>query len=90
METTDIPTLLNDNPEGSFLEFGSFNGKSFGTCRVTGLSPGWEMHPATDEFFYVIEGGVEITLLESGGNSLPSMPSRSVLSERRLSRRYLP
>jgi len=65
MELTDIRKLLNDNPAGSFLEFGSFNGRSFGTCDVTGVSPGWEMHPDTDEFFYVLEGTVEITLLES-------------------------
>ena len=64
METTDILALLKSNPEGSFLEFGSFNGRSFGTCSVAGVSPGWEMHPDTDEFFYIIEGTVEITLLE--------------------------
>ncbi len=64
MIVTDIPRLLEDNPEGSFLEFASFNERSFGTCKITGVSPGWEMHPDTDEFFYVIEGTVEITLLE--------------------------
>lgn len=46
------------------MEFSQFNEKSFGTCGMTGVSPGWEMHPDTDEFFYVIEGVVEITLLE--------------------------
>ena len=51
MELTDVRKLLSDNPEGSFLEFGEFNGKSFGTCDITGVSPGWEMHPDTDEFF---------------------------------------
>ena len=64
MEITDILQLLREHPEGSFLQFGSFNGSAFGTCDVTGVSPGWEMHPDTDEFFYVIEGTVEITLLE--------------------------
>ncbi len=64
MEITHIPQLLEDNPEGSFLEFGEFNSKRFGTCSVSGVSPGWEMHPDTDEFFYIIEGAVEITLLE--------------------------
>ncbi|MEQ8691670.1 MAG: cupin domain-containing protein [Pseudomonadales bacterium] len=67
METTNVLELLAANPEGSFLEFGVFNGKPFGTCDVTGVSPGWEMHPDTDEFFYVIEGTVEITLLEDSG-----------------------
>ncbi len=67
MDVTDIPKLLAANPEGSFLSFGDFNGQSFGTCAVSGVSPGWEMHPDTDEFFYVIEGCVEITLLEADG-----------------------
>ena len=64
MDITDVNKLLAEHPEGSFLDFSAFNGKSFGTCAVTGVSPGWEMHPDTDEFFYVIEGTVEITLLE--------------------------
>ena len=67
METVNILTLLKENPEGSFLEFASLNGKSFGTCDLTGKNPGWEMHPDTDEFFYIIEGEVEITLLDEGG-----------------------
>ena len=64
MQITDVLKLLKDNPEGSFLSFSDFNGTSFGTCSVTGVSPGWEMHPDTDEFFYVIDGTVEITLLD--------------------------
>lgn len=64
MEVTDVLNLLAENPEGSFLEFSAFNGASFGTCSVTGTSPGWEMHPDTDEFFFVVEGTVEITLLK--------------------------
>nr|WP_277602451.1 cupin domain-containing protein [Parahaliea mediterranea] len=48
------------------MEFAPFNGESFGACSFTGTSPVWEMHPDTDEFFYVIEGEVEITLLEQG------------------------
>ena len=64
MKITDVLRLIAENPEGSFLEFSPFNDKSFGTCSVNGISPGWEMHPDTDEFFYVIDGTVEITLLE--------------------------
>ncbi len=67
MEVTDIGKLLADNAEGTFLEFSSFNGRSFGTCDIAGVSPGWEMHPDTDEFFYIIEGTFEITLLEPRG-----------------------
>ncbi len=64
MNVTDVRKLLAEHPEGSFLDLASFNGTNFGACEVTGVSPGWEMHPDTDEFFYVIEGTVEITLLE--------------------------
>ncbi|MEM1433858.1 MAG: cupin domain-containing protein [Pseudomonadota bacterium] len=64
MDVVNVLKLLADHPEGAFLEFSSFNDKHFGTCQVTGVSPGWEMHPDTDEFFFIIEGTVEITLLE--------------------------
>ena len=43
MDVTDVLGLLAENHEGSFLEFSAFNEKSFGTCSVTGVSPGWEM-----------------------------------------------
>lgn len=64
MDITDILSLLKEHPEGSFLNFASFNGKSFGTCSITGVSPVWEMHPDTEEFFYVLEGEIEMILLE--------------------------
>ena len=67
MDKVDILALLESNPEGSFLEYASFNNTSFGACSVRGVSPGWEMHPDTDEFFYVIEGEVEMTLLDDSG-----------------------
>lgn len=63
MQVTNVINLLSENPDGSFLELASFNGNSFGTCSIKGVSPGWEMHPDTDEFFYIIEGTVEMTLL---------------------------
>lgn len=67
MEITNILKLLNANPEGTFLEICPFNGHNFGTVDVTGVAPGWEMHPDTDEFFYVIDGTVEMVLLEGDG-----------------------
>ena len=67
MHVTDVLRLLNDHPEGTFLEFSRFNGHPFGTCDLTGVSAVWEMHPDTDEFFYVLSGCVEITLLEDSG-----------------------
>lgn len=67
MEVTHVLKLLNDHPKGSFLNFSQFNQHSFGTCDFTGVAQGWEMHPDTDEFFYVLSGCVEITLLEGSG-----------------------
>ena len=67
MDIVNILSLLRENPEGTFLDIAPFNGKSFGTCDITGRNPGWEMHPDTDEFFYIIDGVAEITLLEEDG-----------------------
>ena len=67
MEVTHIPTLLSEDAEAMFHFYGSMNGHSFGAGDVTGRNPGWEMHPDTDEFFYVIEGEFEITLLLDDG-----------------------
>lgn len=67
MEVTDVLKLLSDHPAGSFLELSPFNERTFGSCDFTGVHPGWEMHPDTDEFFYVLSGRLEIALLEDGG-----------------------
>lgn len=77
MEVIDVLQLLDQHPEGTFLQLSGFNGAAFGTCDVTGVSPGWEMHPDTDEFFYVIEGVVEITLLEETGSEHYVAPAGS-------------
>ena len=78
MEITDVMKLLSNNPEGSFLEFSAFNDHTFGTCDVTGVSPGWEMHPDTDEFFHVLEGEFEITLRLDEGEEHHVVPAGSV------------
>lgn len=75
MEVTNVLKLLNDHPKGSFLNFSQFNQNTFGTCDFTGVAPGWEMHPDTDEFFYVIAGCIEITLLEDSGPKLYEAPA---------------
>ena len=65
MKTADVRDVLAQHPEGSFLEVASMNGHSIGACDISGTSPVWEMHPDTDELFYIIEGEFEITLLET-------------------------
>ena len=64
MEIKNIYAQLAAQPEGSFLDVVAFNGSHVSACSITGVSPVWEMHPDTDEWFYILEGEFEITLLE--------------------------
>ena len=63
MEIKQVLSELAAHPQGSFLDMVLFNGNNVGACSIAGISPVWEMHPDTDEFFYIIEGEFEITLL---------------------------
>jgi mannose-6-phosphate isomerase-like protein (cupin superfamily) len=65
MEIKHIITELASYPEGVFLEMLPFNGGTISACNITGTSPVWEMHPDTDEFFFILEGEFEITLLQA-------------------------
>ncbi|MEL6232390.1 MAG: cupin domain-containing protein [Cyanobacteria bacterium J06627_3] len=63
MEVKNVTAELAAHPEGSFLDIVPFNGNHIGACSITGASPVWEMHPDTDEWFYILEGEFEMTLL---------------------------
>ncbi|MEM1113044.1 MAG: cupin domain-containing protein [Pseudomonadota bacterium] len=67
MDVLDVVQELAKHPSGTFLNLLKFNDAQFGACDVTGVSPVWEMHPDTDEFFYILEGQFEITLLQDDG-----------------------
>lgn len=64
MEVKNVYSELAANPDGSFLDIVAFNGSHVCGCSITGVSPVWEMHPNTDEWFYILEGQFEITLLD--------------------------
>ena len=64
MEVKNIHSELAAHAEGDFFDVVSFNGSHVGACSVTGVSPVWEMHPDTDEWFYILEGEFEMTLLD--------------------------
>ncbi len=64
MEVIDVKQEISKHPEGTFLNLLGFNTSNFGACDITGVSPVWEMHPETDEFFYILEGQFEIILLD--------------------------
>ncbi|MEO1078976.1 MAG: cupin domain-containing protein [Pseudomonadota bacterium] len=70
MEVIDIQQALSQHPSGSFLKLLDFNENHFGMCDITGTSPVWEMHPDTDEFFFIVDGRFEITLLDADEPSL--------------------
>lgn len=67
MEVKNVVEELSRHPEGTFLDLVEFNGNSFGAFSITGVSPVWEMHPDTDEFFHVLEGETRFILLEESG-----------------------
>ena len=42
MDIKNVMQELSRHPEGTFLDIVGFNGKSFGACTVTGVSPVWD------------------------------------------------
>lgn len=73
MKVLDVEKELSKHPEGTFLDLLEFNNSHFGACDITGVSPVWEMHPDTDEFFYILEGQFAIVLLDG------EAPSRYII-----------
>ena len=74
MKVLDVLEELSKHPEGTFLNLLEFNNSHIGACDVSGVSPVWEMHPDTDEFFYILEGQFEMELLDG------EVPSRYVIN----------
>ncbi len=67
MDVKNVTDELAKHPEFTFLDILPFNGHQIGALSVTGVAPGWEMHPDTDELFYIMEGEAEIVLYEEAG-----------------------
>ncbi len=78
MQVVDLKALLKTGNEGDFLDVARFNEHTFGTSCISGTSPYWEMHPDTDEFFYVMEGAFEVELLLDTGSEHVKIPAGSV------------
>ena len=79
MQVVDVLDELAAHAAGSFLSVVDFNGASLGACDITGTSPVWEMHPDTDELFYIIEGTFEVVLLKDEGPEHFVAPAGSTL-----------
>ena len=69
MNIVNVLQQLASHPPATFLDISPMNNHQFGACDISGESPVWEMHPDTDEWFYIIEGRFEITLLEGEGSN---------------------
>ena len=63
MQVKDIYSELASHPQGSLINLLNFNGQCIGVCDVDETTTHWELHPDTDEFFYIIEGRLNIILL---------------------------
>lgn len=78
LRLSDVNAALAAEAAGTFLELIEFNGNKLGACDITGTSPVWEMHPDTDELFYIVDGVFEITLLEDNGPTHHVVPAGSI------------
>lgn len=67
MEINDFKAALAAHPAGTFLNLVEVNGHNPGACDISGVSRVWEMHPDTDELFYILEGRCEMNVLEDDG-----------------------
>jgi len=68
MQVVNVVEKLAQTKSGDFIDLLVFNDGSLGAVDIKGISPVWEMHPDTDELFYVIEGRLEIELLCEDGS----------------------
>lgn len=68
MQMVNVAQQLAKSESGEFLDLVPFNSAAVGAVKIKGLSPIWEMHPDTDELFYVLEGSLKIELLRDTGS----------------------
>ena len=64
MKIVDTNKKLTEQHGGSFLNLLEFNHSCIGAGTGPAESLVWEMHPDTDEFFFVLEGHFKIILLD--------------------------
>lgn len=67
---TQLPLLaLNNNPsqaeiESSFINLGLFDSGCVSLGKFSGETP-WELHPDGDEFIFILDGKLIVTLLDT-------------------------
>ena len=63
MKLVNILELLAQSASGEFKRVMPFNDGFLEAIDIQGTSPMWEMHPDTDELFYVLDGLLKLELL---------------------------
>jgi quercetin dioxygenase-like cupin family protein len=65
MALHDLRTILAGGAERELVTLGALNGATIGVVRFSGPTH-WERHPGGDEFLHILEGAVDIDVLENG------------------------
>lgn len=63
--------------DAAFPQLATFNTGGIFVGRFSGRSP-WERHPTEDEFLYVLDGEIEVTILTDAETITVTVPSGSV------------
>lgn len=63
MKIVNVLELLHQSQSGEFKQVLPFNNTALGAVDIQGVSPIWEMHPDTDELFYILQGELSLELL---------------------------
>lgn len=79
MKIVNVLDLLAESSQGDFKEVLPFNNTVLGAVDIQGDSPFWEMHPDTDELFFVIAGVLKLELLTPLGCELVSLRANDVV-----------
>jgi quercetin dioxygenase-like cupin family protein len=78
MEAHDLTSAFADLGEVEFRRLAPFNSGEVGVFwAASGTSP-WERHPDDDEFLHVIEGSVEIEILDGDGSRVTTVDAGSI------------
>ena len=79
MKVVNVVNLLATSTMGEFVDVLPFNNTLIGAVDISGASPFWEIHPDTDELFYVISGRLELELLIDSGSEHHSASANEIM-----------
>jgi mannose-6-phosphate isomerase-like protein (cupin superfamily) len=79
MKVVNVLDLLDQSPSGNFKDVLSFNQAVLGAVSLQGDSPFWEMHPDTDELFFVLDGALQLEVLTDDGRIINTLCANEVV-----------